>query len=88
MDILKDISSVVDVDEFKTGKTSGDDGDKKRARARLYQIDLEMNQLGNKIAHIESELVRLNKKMAGKEEKYTPEVQTLIKLLEDSPANE
>ena len=80
MNIFEKIKTVVDPDEFKTGK-SIDDGDKKRARARLNQIDIEMTQLDGKIELVENEIIRLREKMKDKELKYEEEVKVLIELL-------
>ncbi len=79
MEILKEISEVVDSSEFATGKTG--DGEKKRSRCRINQMSIEMNQLMRKIRHIKSEVVRLEQKLEDKVRIYTPEAKALLKQL-------
>jgi len=84
MDLLKEIAVVVDPAEFVSRKAG--DGDKKRARARLNQISIEMTQLTDKINYIKRDVVRLEKKLEDKAKLYTPEAEKLLALLkEDSP---
>jgi len=79
MDLRKEINKVVDPAEFKTHKAAG--GEKKRARHRLHQMNIEIEGLERHINSKVVDLARLNKKLQDKCEGYYPEAEKLIALL-------
>lgn len=87
MELLDQIAGVIDPAEFVTSKTG--DGEKKRARARLNQIKMELDNLVGKYGFLEKELERIETKFLDKFKLYSPEVKQLLELLkpkeEDSP---